>query len=54
MIPGLAEVEFKVTSRTNSGGKVTAIRVTLLDGSGTVLNLGEAKLNISAPGLRRG
>jgi hypothetical protein len=46
-IPGVAKLERKVVTRTKTGIKVIALRITLLDGSGAVVNLGEAKLRIS-------
>lgn len=46
-IPGVAKLERKVVTRSKTGIKVIALRVTLLDGSGAVINLGEAKLRIS-------
>jgi hypothetical protein len=46
-IPGVAKLERKVVTTSKTGIKVIALRVTLLDGSGAVINLGEAKLNIS-------
>jgi hypothetical protein len=46
-IPGVAKLERTVVTRSRTGIKVIALRVTLLDGSGAVINLGEAKLNIS-------
>jgi hypothetical protein len=45
-IPGVARLERKVVTRSKTGLKVVALRVTLLDGSGAVVDLGEAKLNI--------
>ena len=45
-IPGVARLEQHVVSRTAHGIKVVALRVTLLDGSGAVINLGEAALQI--------
>jgi hypothetical protein len=45
-IPGVARLEQRVVSRTANGIKVVALRITLLDGSGAVINLGEAALQI--------
>lgn len=45
-IPGVAKLEPNLVKRTSNGISVTALRVTLLDGSGLVLNLGEAALGI--------
>jgi hypothetical protein len=42
----VAKLERKVVTRSKTGLKVVALRVTLLDGSGAVVDLGEAKLNI--------
>jgi hypothetical protein len=46
-IPGVAQLERRVVSKSTTGITVIALRVTLLDGSGAVINLGEAKLKIS-------
>ena len=45
-IPGVAKLERSIVRRTETGIHVIALRVTLLDGSGAVLNLGEARLAI--------
>ena len=45
-IPGVAKLESNVKTKVRGGMAVTALRVTLLDGSGAVLNLGLAKLTI--------
>lgn len=45
-IPGLVKLERHVVTRSASGIKVVALRVTLLDGTGAVVNLGEAELQI--------
>lgn len=45
-IPGLAKLEPKVVEETPSGLKVVALRITLLDGTGAVLDLGIAKTTI--------
>ena len=45
-IPGVAKLERHVVTRTATGIKVVALRITLLDGSGAVINLGEAQLQI--------
>lgn len=47
-IPGVAKLERSIIRRSDTGIHVIALRVTLLDGSGAVLNLGEADF-----GLRR-
>ena len=45
-IPGVAELERAVVTRTPSGISVIGLRITLLDGSGAVIDLAEAKLGI--------
>jgi hypothetical protein len=45
-IPGVAKLERGVVSRTHTGIKVIGLRITLLDGSGAVVNLAEAALRI--------
>jgi hypothetical protein len=45
-IPGVAKLEPKVVTQVPNGIKVTALRVTLLDGTGAVLELGNARLQI--------
>lgn len=45
-IPGVAKLEPQVVEQLPSGLKVVALRVTLLDGSGAVLDLGIAKTTI--------
>ena len=46
-IPGVAKLERARVSRDSATGiKVIALRVTVLDGSGAVINLGEAALQI--------
>jgi hypothetical protein len=45
-IPGVARLERNVVTRTPNGVEVIALRLTLLDGSGAVVDLGEAKLGI--------
>ena len=45
-IPGLAKLEPKVVTPLPNGIKVTALRITLLDGTGAVLELGNARLQI--------
>ena len=48
-IPGVARLERKVVTKTRTGISVVALRITLLDGSGAVINLGEAALRIDRP-----
>jgi hypothetical protein len=42
-VPGLAKLEFFPTDRSKRGLEVAALRVTLLDGTGAVIDLGEAR-----------
>lgn len=48
-IPGVAKLQRHLVHKTASGLTVTALRITLLDGSGAVINLGEAQLRIARP-----
>lgn len=50
-IPGVAKLERNVIKKFKRGIYVIALRITLLDGSGAVLNLGEAKLKIKPSGV---
>ncbi len=50
-IPGVARLQRHIVDRTANGISVTALRLTLLDGSGAVLNLGRANLTIRNSGL---
>jgi hypothetical protein len=45
-IPGVAKLERFVTKKSRNGISIIALRVTLLDGTGAVLNLGQAKMQI--------
>lgn len=45
-IPGVAKLRPKVVQKVPGGLQVIALRITLLDGSGAVLNLGSAKTTI--------
>lgn len=45
-IPGLAKIEPKVVTEIPNGLKVTALRITVLDGTGAVLELGNARLQV--------
>jgi hypothetical protein len=45
-IPGVARLERNVTTRTKIGISVVALRITLADGSGAVIDLGSARLYI--------
>lgn len=50
-IPGVARLERNITNRTLVGISVVSLRITLLDGSGAVIDLGSAFLQIKATGL---
>lgn len=52
-IPGLLKLQDAVEVRTKNGLKVIGLRITLLDGTGAVLDLGVAQLGIR-PGVRAG
>lgn len=45
-IPGLARIETRIVEEVKGGVRVTSVRVTLLDGTGAVINLGQAELSI--------
>lgn len=45
-IPGLLKLEARIVKRSSIGINVTAVRITMLDGSGAVINLGQARLYI--------
>jgi hypothetical protein len=45
-IPGLVKLERGVVTRSHNGISVIGLRITLLDGSGAVVDLGEASLKI--------
>ncbi len=45
-IPGLAKLEPMVVTKVAGGVKVVALRITLLDGTGAVIDLGAAKVSI--------
>jgi hypothetical protein len=45
-IPGVAKLERNVVDKSKKGISVVALRVTLLDGTGAVIDLGLAKLDI--------
>jgi hypothetical protein len=47
-IPGVAKLERFITEKTRNGISVIALRITLLDGSGSVIDLGQAKIAIRA------
>lgn len=46
-IPGVARLQRHLVHKTGSGIKVTALRITLLDGTGAVIDLGEAQLRVA-------
>jgi hypothetical protein len=46
-IPGVAKLQRHLVRRTATGIKVTALRITLLDGTGAVIDLGEAQIRVS-------
>lgn len=48
-IPGVAKIEPHVTTNLANGIAVTALRITVLDGTGAVINLGNADLQIRRP-----
>lgn len=50
-IPGVAKLERNITTTTPAGISVVSLRITLLDGSGAVIDLGSAFLQIKATGL---
>ena len=50
-IPGVARLERSIVERVAGGLAVTSLRITLLDGSGGVLELGQARLVIRGRGL---
>lgn len=51
-IPGVAKLEANVVTKVKNGIKVTALRLTLLDGTGAVVELGNAELRIKSSGAR--
>jgi hypothetical protein len=51
-IPGVLKVETGLVTKRKAGVEVVAVRITLLDGSGAVIDLGHALLNIAGSGLR--
>jgi len=50
-IPGVAKLEQNIVTKGKIGIKVIALRITLLDGSGAVIDLGTAELRIKNSGL---
>jgi hypothetical protein len=51
-IPGLVEIDTNVVTEMKSGLDVVAVRLTLLDGTGAVIDLGHARLLIAGSGLK--
>jgi len=51
-IPGVLRVDTDVETKSKAGIEVVAVQITLLDGSGAVIDLGHAFLNIAGSGLR--
>ena len=49
-VPGLVRLEKKVVSRKTNGISVVGLRLTLLDGSGAVVDLARANLQVSSSG----
>jgi hypothetical protein len=45
-IPGLVKIEFNLQKKLKAGLEVTALRLTLLDGTGAVVNLGVARMRV--------
>lgn len=45
-IPGLVKIEFNLVKKLKAGLEVTAVRLTLLDGTGAVVNLGVARMRV--------
>ncbi|MEV7430895.1 choice-of-anchor P family protein [Nocardioides sp. NPDC092400] len=52
-IPGLVRLEANVVDKTRLGIRVTAVRLTLLDGTGATVNLGNARLEIKPSGVKK-
>lgn len=52
-IPGLVKVQTNVVKKLKSGLDVVALRLTLLDGTGAVIDLGHAKLSILGSGIKK-
>lgn len=51
-VPGVLRVDTDVETKSKAGIEVVAVRITLLDGSGAVIDLGHALLNIAGSGLK--
>lgn len=52
-LPGVLKVDTNVVTRTGAGIEVVAVRVTLLDGTGAVIDLAHAELEIAGTGLAK-
>ncbi len=52
-IPGLVKIENSLVSNTRRGMKVVGVRLTLLNGSGAVIELGVVQLAIRGSGLKK-
>jgi hypothetical protein len=50
-IPGVAKLQRNIISRNKTGISVTALRITVLDGTGAVINLGHAEIRAHNSGL---
>ena len=50
-IPGVLKLERSIVTKTKIGIQVIALRITLLDGTGAVIDLGTAKLAIARSGM---
>jgi len=50
-IPGVLKLERNIVTKSKIGAQVVALRITLLDGTGAVIDLGTAKLAIARSGL---
>jgi hypothetical protein len=51
-IPGLVRIQDSIVKRTKTGIEVTALRLTLLDGTGAKVDLGVARASIRRSGLK--
>ncbi|MBC9732662.1 choice-of-anchor P family protein [Nocardioides marmotae] len=52
-IPGLLRLEAGIVEKTRLGIKVTALRLTLLDGTGATVDLGNARMEIRPSGAKK-
>ena len=51
-IPGLVRIDTHLTTKLRNGIEVVAVRLTFLDGSGRVTDLGYARLQVNGTGLK--